>query len=91
MAANHAPPSTLGGGPSGGGDFTRQEAADYIASLLESLRPIAEQAKLSFLAYLIAIALEEAKKRGRISVVLVGIIDQGHELAAMALEPAGEV
>ena len=77
--------------PSGGGDFTRQEDANYIASLLESLRPIAEQAKLSFLAYLIAIALEEAKKRGRISVVLVGIIDQGHELAAMALEPAGEV
>jgi len=80
-----------GAGPSGGGDFTRQEAANYIASLLESLRPIAEQAKLSFLAYLIAIALEEAKKRGRISVVLLGIIDQGHELAAMALEPAGEV
>jgi hypothetical protein len=61
MAANHAPPPTLGGGSSGGGDFTRQEAADYIASLLDSLRPIAEQAKLSFLAYLIAVALEEAK------------------------------
>jgi hypothetical protein len=61
MAANHAPPPTMEGGPSGGGDFSRQEAADYIASLLESLRPIAEEAKLSFLAYLIAVALEEAK------------------------------
>jgi hypothetical protein len=60
MAANHAPPPTLGGGPSGGDDFSRQEAADYIASL-ESLRPIAEEAKLSFRAYLIAVALEEAK------------------------------
>lgn len=60
MAVNHAR-RHWEGGPSGGGQFTRQEAADYIASLLASLRPVAEQAKLSFLAYLIAVAQEEAK------------------------------
>jgi hypothetical protein len=59
MASNNAPPPLGVGLP--GGDFSRQEAAEYIASLLESLRPIAQDAKLSFLAYLISVALEEAK------------------------------
>jgi hypothetical protein len=41
--------------------MTRQEAAEYIASLLEGLRLVAHGAQLSFLAYLINVALEEAK------------------------------
>jgi hypothetical protein len=42
-------------------DLTPKEVADYIASLLEGLRELAQDAQLSFLAYLIAIALEEAQ------------------------------
>ena len=46
---------------------SRQEAAKYIASLLESLQVVAQQAHLPFLAYLICVALEEAnqEKSGR--------------------------
>ena len=62
MAGDHAPPPGVGCGPSGGnGDFTRQEAAEYIASLLDGLRSTAQDAQLSFLAYLISMALEEAQ------------------------------
>ena len=39
----------------------RDEAVDYIASLLESLREVAARADLAFLAYLIGIAVDEAK------------------------------
>jgi len=39
---------------------SRQETAEYIASLLESLRLLAHQTHLPFLAYLLGIALEEA-------------------------------
>lgn len=82
MAANHAQPPTLGGGTSGGGEFTRREAADYIASFLESLRPIAD-----------AVALEEAKaeKGARRLAFSIHMFAQGHQLAAMALQPPGEV
>lgn len=38
-----------------------QEAAEYIASLLEGLKVLAHQAQLPFLAYLLGMALEEAK------------------------------
>lgn len=43
-----------------GSEPTRQEALDYIASLLDGLRLVAHQAQLPFLAYLISVALEEA-------------------------------
>ena len=39
---------------------SRQEAAEYIAAMLESLRLLAHQTHLPFLAYLLGIALEEA-------------------------------
>jgi hypothetical protein len=42
-------------------NLTPKEVADYIASLLEGLRELAQDAQLSFLAYLIGIALEEAQ------------------------------
>ncbi len=44
-----------------GSGLTPQEAADYIGSLLEGLRLMAHNANLPFLAYLIAVAVEEAK------------------------------
>jgi len=39
---------------------THQEAAEYIASLLEGLKQVAYSAQMPFLAYLITVALEEA-------------------------------
>ena len=45
---------------SDGPELTRQEAAEYIASLLEGLRLVAHSAQMPFLAYLITVALEEA-------------------------------
>lgn len=44
-----------------GAQMTPQEAADYIASLLDGLRLVAHNAELPFLGYLISVALEEAK------------------------------
>ncbi len=58
------PPSPPPGAKSSSGDgrkLSRKEAADYIASLLEGLRVVAHNAQLQFLAYLIGMALEEAK------------------------------
>jgi len=43
-----------------GQELTRQEAAEYISSLLEGLRLVAHGAQMPFLAYLISVALEEA-------------------------------
>jgi hypothetical protein len=40
--------------------MSRLEAAEYIASLLASLKAVASGAQLPFLAYLISVALEEA-------------------------------
>ncbi|HXG78578.1 MAG TPA: hypothetical protein VNJ31_04455 [Methyloceanibacter sp.] len=37
------------------------EAAEYIAAMLEGLRHVAKSARMPFLAYLIDVALEEAK------------------------------
>ncbi len=42
-------------------DMTRREAADYIAGMLGGLHSIAHRADLSFIAYLLAMALEEAQ------------------------------
>jgi hypothetical protein len=39
----------------------KDEAVEYIASLLEGLRSVATGANLSFLAYLIGLACEEAQ------------------------------
>jgi hypothetical protein len=43
-----------------GQEFTRQEAAEYISSLLEGLRVVAHGAQMPFLACLLNVALEEA-------------------------------
>jgi hypothetical protein len=42
-------------------DMTRREAADYIAGMLDGLYSIADGANLQFVAYLIAMAKEEAR------------------------------
>ena len=47
--------------PREGLELSDQEAAEYIASILEGLTQVASSARMSFLAYLINIALEEAK------------------------------
>jgi len=41
-------------------DATREEVADYIASMLKSMRLLAHQKNMSLLSYLIGVALEEA-------------------------------
>ncbi len=54
-------PPEMGASPTGEGrELTHQEAAEYIASLLEGLRQVASTARMPFLAYLISVALEEA-------------------------------
>ncbi len=61
--------SGTGGGPPAGGassgreglELSDQEAAEYIASILEGLTQVASSARMPFLAYLINIALEEAR------------------------------
>jgi hypothetical protein len=40
---------------------SRKEAAEYIAGLLEGLKLLAIDARLTFLAYLIGIAIQEAQ------------------------------
>ncbi len=42
-------------------DMTRREAADYIAGMLDGLHSIADGANLQFVAYLLAMAKEEAQ------------------------------
>ncbi len=59
----------LGGGSAAGDEGPRdeglepshQQAAEYIASMLEALQQVAGSAKMPFLAYLINVALEEAR------------------------------
>jgi hypothetical protein len=41
--------------------MTRREAADYIAGMLDGLHSIAHAANLPFIAYLLAMAMEEAQ------------------------------
>jgi len=58
-----------GGAPGSGGegavggkaDLNRREAAEYLAGLLDGLRSVADGAGLTFIAYLLAMALEEAQ------------------------------
>lgn len=60
MAGSRAQPPVGAGQIGEGSESARREAAEYIASLLGSLRLVAHQAELPFLAYLIGVALEEA-------------------------------
>jgi hypothetical protein len=46
---------------SGGSNMTRREAADYIAGMLDGLKSIAHDSGLSFVTYLLAMAMEEAQ------------------------------
>ena len=48
-------------GPIDGSDMTRREAADYIAALVDELKSIAQAAGLPMIAYLLAMAKEEAQ------------------------------
>ena len=48
-------------GPINGSDLTRREAADYIATLVDELKSIAQAAGLPLIAYLLAMAKEEAQ------------------------------
>lgn len=54
-----APPP--GGSSGGGSNMTRREAADYVAGMLDGLKSIAHEAGLPFIAYLLAMAMEEAQ------------------------------
>ena len=49
------------GSPTNGSDMTRREAADYIATLVEELKSIAQAAGLPLITYLLAMAKEEAQ------------------------------
>jgi len=60
MAGSGAPPPVDIGSFGEGSEPSRQEAAEYIASLLEGLRRVAHESQLPLLAYLISVALEEA-------------------------------
>jgi hypothetical protein len=62
MAGPGARPPAGGAAPSSDGlELTRaRRPLEYIASLLEGLRLVAQSAQLPFLAYLIDVALEEA-------------------------------
>ncbi|MGH6734733.1 MAG: hypothetical protein ACRECX_01435 [Methyloceanibacter sp.] len=60
MAGSRARPPVKSGSQDDETELKRLEAAEYIASLLEGLRVVAQQAELPFLAYLISVALEEA-------------------------------
>jgi hypothetical protein len=43
------------------GQLSQKEAAEYIAPILEGLTQVASEARMPFLAYLIKMALEEAR------------------------------
>jgi hypothetical protein len=49
------------GSPTNGSDMTGREAADYISTLIEELKSIAQAAGLPLITYLRAMAKEEAQ------------------------------
>ena len=55
------PGTRFAGTATNGSDMTRREAADYIATLVEELKSIAQAAGLPLIAYLLAMAKEEAQ------------------------------
>jgi hypothetical protein len=61
MAGSRARPPASIGSVREDAEPNRQEAADYIAAMLEGLGRVAHGARMPFLAYLIDVALEEAK------------------------------
>lgn len=62
MAGTRARPPAGGAGSSPSGpEMTHREAAEYVAAMLEGLQQVAKDAEMTFLAYLIDMALEEAK------------------------------
>ena len=48
-----------------GSDLTRREAADYIATLVDELKSIAQAAGLPLIAYLLAMAKKRRKSSAR--------------------------
>lgn len=48
-------------GPINRSEMTRREAAEYIATLVDELKSIAQAAGLPLIAYLLAMAKEEAQ------------------------------
>jgi hypothetical protein len=61
MAGSRArPPVGTGDSLNEASEPSRREAAEYIASMLDGLQLVAQQAHLPFLAYLISVAYEEA-------------------------------
>ena len=52
-------------GPSDEGRDSQQEAAEYLASMLEGLRGVANGAQMPFLVYLLNMALEKANTTKR--------------------------
>lgn len=60
MAGSNASPPAVAGSVQEGSEPNSKEAAEYIATLLQGLRQVAQQAQLPFLGYLISVALEEA-------------------------------
>jgi hypothetical protein len=62
MAGARARPPA-GTNPGDGSQLTHQEAAEYIASMLEGLHSVAKSAEMPFLAYLIDVAREEANSQ----------------------------
>jgi hypothetical protein len=51
--------------PINGSDLTRREAADYIATLVDELKSIAQAAGLPLIAYLLAIQKKRRKSSAR--------------------------
>ena len=60
MARSNARSPVGAGSVQEGSEPNRKEAAEYIATLLDGLRQVSQQADLPFLGYLISVALEEA-------------------------------
>jgi hypothetical protein len=89
-------------GPSDEGRDSQQEAAEYLASMLEGLRGVANGAQMPFLVYLLNMALEKAnnEKNSHLQWDQVPVATQAvahavsgkrHKLLPMPLQPAGEV
>jgi hypothetical protein len=59
-------PPAGGASPLSEGQLSHREASEYIVSILEGLTQVANRAHMPFLAYLINMALEEAKLERRV-------------------------
>jgi hypothetical protein len=61
MAGSRAEPPVGANSIKGQSAPSRKEAAGYIGSLLEGLQSLAQETEMPCLAYLLTLALEEAK------------------------------